>query len=50
MVRPAVAVGGCVVCAVVVAQLSGFPLLVLGGCACVLALGAVTALIVSRRT
>jgi hypothetical protein len=50
MLRPAVAVGGCFSCAAVVAHISGFPLLVLGGCACVLGLAALTALVVSGRT
>lgn len=45
----AVAVGCCVGCAVFAAHLSGFPLLVFGGCACVLALAAVTALVVYPR-
>jgi hypothetical protein len=44
-----VAVGCCVGCAVVAAHLSGFPLLVFGGCACVLALAAATALVVYPR-
>jgi hypothetical protein len=42
----AVAVGCCVGCAVVAAHFSGFPLFVLAGCGCVLALAALAALVV----
>jgi hypothetical protein len=40
-----VVVGCCVGCALVAAHFSGFPLLVFGGCACVLGLAAMTALV-----
>jgi membrane protein YdbS with pleckstrin-like domain len=45
----AVALACCIGCAVVVASLTGFPLLVLGACGCVLALAALIALFVYRR-
>ena len=44
-----VAVGCCVGCAVVVAHFSGFPLLVLAGCGCVLGLAGLAALVAYPR-
>jgi hypothetical protein len=45
----AAALASCVGCAMVVASLTGFPLLVLGACGCVLAFATLTALFVYLR-